>query len=242
MRLPLSRTRATLLHRAKEIAFDYGGFQQMLDLRDLHKLEDSMGFRGQFYPHRAFQFEILKRYGLERDHSFLELGCGPLTAGIPIIDYLDPGKYMGVDIRESVLNLAWMEIGKAGLSAKNPRLIRSLSFANDELGTSTFDFIYSFSVLFHLSNELIDLYFQTLDRRLAPSGKCVANVNTTIPTDKWLEFPFVKRSIDDYASIAMKYGLKATNVGPINTLGFNGGIEGDNPLLIFERDRSASRA
>ena len=234
MRLPLSRTRAKLLHRAKEIAFDYGGFQQMVELRDLHELEDSMGFRGQFYPHRAFQFEILKREGLEPRCSFLELGCGPLTAGIPVIDYLDPGKYTGVDIRASVLNMAWKEIGKAGLSAKNPRLIRSSSFASDELGNSTFDFIYSFSVLYHLSNEILDFYFETVGRRLAPSGKCIANVNTTIPSDKWLEFPFVKRSIDDYASIAMKHRLKATNAGPINSLGFAGGIEGDNPLLIFE--------
>lgn len=50
-------------------------------MREKHRLEDSMGFRGQFDEHRRFQIELLKNLGLKPGHQFLELGCGPLTAG-----------------------------------------------------------------------------------------------------------------------------------------------------------------
>ena len=80
-----------------------------------------------------FTWTNLKLQGLRPEHQFLELGCGPLTAGIPLIEYLSPGHYVGVDIRSSVLNLGWREVGKAGLSGKNPRLICSKAFASDEV-------------------------------------------------------------------------------------------------------------
>ena len=39
-----------------------------------------------------------------------------------------------------------------------------------ELGQQTFDFILSFSVLYHLSNEILANYFQAVRRRLKPSA------------------------------------------------------------------------
>src|SRR6185312_2619231 len=103
--MPLSRTREKWIHQAKSLIFERGNFQKMIDLREKHELEDSMGFRGQWDEHRRFQIEMLKRQGLRPEHRFLELGCGPLTVGVPLIQYLEPGHYTGVDIRSSVLNL-----------------------------------------------------------------------------------------------------------------------------------------
>jgi hypothetical protein len=236
MRLPLSRTRAILTHRAKGLIFDAANFQKMVDLREKHRLEDSMGFRGQWDSHRQFQIDLLKSQGLKPSHSFLELGCGPLTGGIPLIGYLDAGRYIGVDVRSSVLDLSWKEVGKAGLSAKNPRLICSSSFANDELGDARFDFIFSFSVLYHLTDEILNSYFETVSRRLASDGKCMANVNTHLSSDKWFEFPFLKRSLETYSALAAANGLATKNLGEIRQLGFEGeGTEKHYPLLLFSR-------
>lgn len=194
-----------------------------------------MGFRGQFDEHRRFQIEMLKSHGLERHHMLLEIGCGPLTAGIPIIEYLDSGNYFGIDIRNSVLDLAWKEIGKAGFSNKNPRLICSKSFGEDALGADQFDFVYSFSVLFHLSDEILSSYFATVANRLKPDGICLANVNTHLPNDNWLEFPFLRRTIEEYAIIAQTQRLKTVNLGEIRDLGFrNDTTERRNPLLSFQ--------
>lgn len=236
MGLPLSRTRARLACSIRELIFDLGGFHKLVETRERHQLEDSMGFRGQWDDHRNFQIELLKAQGLQPHHRLLELGCGPMTVGIPVIKYLNQNNYVGVDIRTSVLNLAWREVGKAGLSCKNPRLVCSEHFAELELGTATFDFVFSFSVLYHLSDEILDSYFAAAARRLNPAGKCLANVNTCVPSDRWLEFPFLRRPIETYRSMAMKHGLTAEDLGEIGAHGFAGsGIEKHNSLLIFRR-------
>ena len=238
MHLPLARTRAKVIHKVKGFIFDVGRFQSMVDLREKHLLEDSMGFRGQWDEHRRFQIEMLKGQGLKPYHDFLEIGCGPLTVAIPLIDYLEPNRYTGVDVRSSVLDLSWKEVGKAELSSKNPRLICSSSFASSELSDQRFDMIYSFSVLYHLSDDILDTYFASISNRLRPSGFCIANVNTHIPSDKWLQFPFLMRSIEAYENLASKHGLEMIDLGTLEDNGFrNQAAEKLNPLLKFQPKR-----
>ena len=234
MRMPLSRTREKLIHQAKSLIFEKANFQKMIDLREKHELEDSMGFRGQWDEHRRFQIEMLKLQGLRPEHRFLELGCGPLTVGVPLIQYLEPGHYTGVDIRNSVLNLCWREIGNSGLSAKNPRLICSSSFASDELQDQQFDFVYSFSVLFiwtmiswtDISRRWREGFFRP-EYVLQMSARIYLMI-------RWLEFPFLNRAVETYVSIARQHGLTTTNHGTLADLGFRSpATEKNNPLLSF---------
>ena len=230
----LSRTRQRITIRLKELIFDKAGFQEMLELRDKRRLEDAMGFRGQFDEHRRFQLAFLKEQGLVPSNRLLEIGCGPLTGGVPVIEYLAPGNYVGVDIRSSVLDLSWREVGKAGLSAKNPRLIYSSSFGSKELGDQTFDIILSFSVLYHLSDELLASYFSVVRKKLNPKGLCFANVNTLDESSTWLEFPFLKRTIEDDREAAAANGLATSCLGEIKELGFRlSGQERRNQMLSF---------
>ena len=230
----LFRTRQRIKHRVKELIFDNAGFQEMLELRDRHRLEDAMGFRGQFDEHRRFQIAFLREQGLVPSSRFLEIGCGPLTAGIPVIEYLETGNYVGIDVRSSVLDLAWKEVGKAGLAVKNPRLICSSSFGSTELGAQTFDFILSFSVLYHLNDDILKNYFETVRNRLAPTGVCFANVNTLHESSTWLEFPFLRRTIEVYKNLAAENGLTTDRLGDLDKLGFRlSGAESRNELLSF---------
>src|ERR1700678_2630550 len=107
MLMLLSRTRRNMKLAVKSLIFDGINLQELLDVRRRYALEDSMGFRGQWDEHRRFQIEFLRQQGLKPSQTLLEIGCGPLTGGIPIIRYLQPNNYVGVDIRSSVLNLAW---------------------------------------------------------------------------------------------------------------------------------------
>ena len=232
----LSRTR----HRAKlflkGFIFDRTNLQEVLDVRRRRALEDTMGFRGQWDEHRRFQMAFLKSQGLDPFHKFLEIGCGPLTGGIPIIGYLGKSNYVGVDIRGSVLDLAWEEVGIAGLSVKNPRLICSSSFGYEELRDERFDFIFSFSVLFHLNNDILQKFFSQISYRLAPGGRCFAQVNVHLADSTWLEFPFIKRTATEYGAMASTAGLKTTNLGPIEKLGFAlQGEERFNEMLVFTK-------
>src|SRR5437667_11948751 len=105
----LHRTRQRIAYKTKAFIFDLAGLHEVVDVREKNRLEDSMGFRGKFDEHRRFQMALLKEQGLIPSHKFLEIGCGPLTGGIPIIEYLEPGNYIGIDIRSSVLDLSWKE-------------------------------------------------------------------------------------------------------------------------------------
>jgi cyclopropane fatty-acyl-phospholipid synthase-like methyltransferase len=230
----LSQTRRKISYGLKLRIFEIGNFQRMLDERDKARLEDSMGFRGQFDEHRRFQIAMLKERGLLPAHQLLEIGCGPLTGGIPIIQYLEPNNYVGIDVRKSVLDMSWREVGKAGLSEKNPRLICSNDFGSTELVDRKFDIIFSFSVLYHLSNEILALYFAAVRERLKSGGQCLATVNTKHESNTWLEFPFLKRTIDDYRKLAAVYGLETTAFGEIKDLGFRlPSEERENQLLAF---------
>ena len=231
----LRRTRALWKRNVQAWLFDAAGLQGLLDERERNALEDHMGFRGQWDEHRRFQIQELRNLGLKPSCSLLEIGCGPLTAGIPLIDYLGADRYVGVDVRSAVLDLSWQQVGKAGLSTKNPRLIRSNDFGVNELGDRKFDFVWSFSVLYHLSDEILDQLFCQVSQRLRPDGQFVANVMTDMENSTWLEFPFVRRTVDSYSAVAGKYGLKTVNLGTLAELGFRlPGEERNNPLLQFK--------
>lgn len=230
----LSRTRKEVIYRLKKSVFEAGRFGEMLEESERRILEDNMGFRGQWDEHRRFQFELLKQMGLKTGSSLLEIGCGPLTLAIPVIEYLDRGGYTGVDIRPNVLNLAYKEIAKHNLSAKNPRLIFSESFGAAELGDATFDFVWSFSVLYHLTDEILDQCIRQIARRLR--GSFFANVNVAQEESTWLQFPFVRRDVDFYRAVADKYNLKLNVVGQLKDLGFQlQGVEKDNVLIRLDR-------
>src|SRR6266513_1425561 len=46
------------------------------------------------------QLELLKRQGCLPKSKVLEIGCGRLHAGLPLMQYLDKGNYVGVDPNE----------------------------------------------------------------------------------------------------------------------------------------------
>jgi SAM-dependent methyltransferase len=240
----LARTRKRIKFAMKNFVFDAGNMQEVVNTRRRHALEDCMGFRGQWEEHRRFQLAFLKEQGLCPAHSLLEIGCGPLTGGVPIIEFLEPGKYVGIDIRSSALDLAWGEVAAAGLSARNPRLVCSSSFGSRELADEKFDFVLSFSVLYHLSDEVLRGYFLAVANRLQPDGRCFAQINTTVSNSTWLQFPFLRRTAAQYAGVAAQAGLDTKPLGTIEGLGFHlPGEERRNEMLKFTpRDVAAARA
>ena len=83
----------------------------------LHNRHDWVG-PGYHEMKRDFQITSLKSLGLQPRHVFLDLGCGTLRGGIPIIDYLETGNYWGVDVRSKVLSEARNELAEYCLQTK----------------------------------------------------------------------------------------------------------------------------
>ena len=100
---------------------------------------------------RDFQAKFLIGHGLSPSDYLLDVGCGTLRGGIPLIRYLNTGHYYGIEVRAEVLDEALRELEESGLRHKQPILV-------SDPGTldlrGRFTFAWAFSVLFHLRDEI----------------------------------------------------------------------------------------
>jgi SAM-dependent methyltransferase len=187
---------------------------------------------------REFQIEFLKSVGLRPEHYLLDIGCGTLRGGIPIIKYLHPRHYYGTEVRAVVLAEARKELHEAGLESKEPRLILSTDVSSLDLERH-FDFVWAYSVLIHLSDEILNDILRLAQGHLMQDGSFFANVNIGDRKDgHWHQgFPLVWRSLEFYAERAADAGLQVTDMGTIGTLGFRSGVadHDEKHMLRFSR-------
>src|SRR5665648_1089931 len=107
-----------------------------------------------FVPHDGaeyfglWQVDYLKRQGLTPGQSFLDIGCGDLRAGVPLIRYLEPGNYVGVDQTEIAIQQGLLSLTEADL-ARAPRFFVGGDMGFDVIGQS-FDVIWAHSVWTHV--------------------------------------------------------------------------------------------
>ncbi len=200
------------------------------------RLEAMVGPRGVWQESRDFQIDFLRRNDLQPAHSVLDIGCGVLRGGIPLIRYLDVGGYTGFDIRPSVIEEAWLQVEKEGLESKSPIVLVSDTFGRDELGDSKFDYIWCFQVFYHLEDKLVEQCLAQIEARLAAGGRCYANVNCTFDDGSWFEFPYLRRSLDFYENLASQFGLTMTDLGQQREWGYTDKVPGQfDHILEFKR-------
>jgi SAM-dependent methyltransferase len=134
------------------------------------------------------QFEYLKERGLEPHHFFLDVGCGPLRGGVRFIDYLEPGRYYGVEKDAAVLEEARrVELPRYALEAKRPTLVAMSDFDFRRLD-QTFDFALAQSVFTHLPLNNIIRCLMRMEEALNDGGRFYATI--------W-ENPEGKRNLGD---------------------------------------------
>ncbi|SFN72464.1 Methyltransferase domain-containing protein [Bizionia echini] len=183
---------------------------------------------------RDFQFQFLKEQGLQKTDTFLDIGCGTLRGGIPLIDYLVTGNYYGMDVRDEVLKEGKDEIRTAKLEGKKPNLIAFNHFSEVEFDV-TFNVMFAFSVLIHLEDAIAESCFQFVSKYLAADGEFYANVNLADFKDgTWLEFPIVFRSLEFYNTLAAKNGMKVDVLGDLLSLGHDTGKNSDKQQVMLK--------
>lgn len=183
---------------------------------------------------RNFQFHFLLQNGLKDDHKFLDIGCGTLRGGIPIIKYLQHGNYYGIEVRENVLAEAKRELKETGLEIKNPHLLYFKHFSDLALDVK-FDVMFAFSVLIHLEDTVAESCFEFVSNFLDENGVFYANVNLGRFKDgNWLGFPVVYRTLDFYENLANKYGMIVKTIGNLKELGHDTGKASDVHQMMIE--------
>jgi SAM-dependent methyltransferase len=121
----------------------------------------------------ALQLQFLRSQGLQPEHFLLDVGCGSLRAGTKFIDYLDSGRYFGIDSDAKVLAAGRdIEVQKSGLAEKKPTLCQVTDFDLSVFGRPElyFDFAMAQSVFTHLDPDMIEICLIRVMRRMQPGG------------------------------------------------------------------------
>lgn len=168
---------------------------------------------------RQFQIDFLMRQGLLPEHRLLDLGCGTLRGGIPIIEYLSSGNYTGIEVRREVLEEGRKELLESNLRTKLPTLLCTEKLDAVRLH-ERFDIVWAFSVLIHLSDAILETALATISRHLSPNGRFLGNVNIGSDEDgQWQGFPVVCRPWEFYRSAFLRHGMHAEDIGSLHDWG-----------------------
>lgn len=147
----------------------------------------AIGYVEEWDVHGPRQLEYLREQGLKPEHHFLDVGCGPLRAGVHFIQYLEPGHYYGVDANAGVLETARaVELERYGVAHKNPTLRVMADFDFRTLGQK-FDYAWAQSVFTHLPLNNIIRCLMRMEEALKPGGKFLFTI---------YENPDGKRNLD----------------------------------------------
>lgn len=208
------------------------------------RLPEMVGRADEFELKRAFQVDFLEQHGLTSETSLVDIGCGILRGGLPLIRRLGPGRYCGIDVRAECIKEATRVVRQAGLTAKQPQLIHAEDIGQLEL-LDRFDVAWAFSVLFHLTDESLDSVFLFVAKHLSNSGVFYANVNIgSAPDGTWLDFPVRWRSLDQYQQVGYRHGLKVAHLGTLEQFGHRSEKESRENLqamLAFRKFVSSAR-
>jgi SAM-dependent methyltransferase len=136
------------------------------------------GAKGSWWDEKGpRQVEFLKSEGLLPYHYLLDVGCGPLRGGIPIIAYLDKGHYYGIEKEISLIRAGLeVELPRHRLVGKEPHVEQIADFDVSGMGKH-FDYMIAFSVFNHLVDRQVELALKNLIPHLKPGGAFYADYN-----------------------------------------------------------------
>ena len=107
-------------------------------------------------------FELLKQLGLNRGSSCVDYGCGSLRIGRYLINYLDPGRYLGLDIVDSFYREGRKLLGEELIAAKAPRFAVIDDAVIAEEARRAPDFLFSNAVVQHVPPWALERFFRMI--------------------------------------------------------------------------------
>jgi cyclopropane fatty-acyl-phospholipid synthase-like methyltransferase len=134
-----------------------------------------------------WQMKTLKQLGLKPANTLLDIGCGAMRLGLEAIDYLESGRYFGVDPYEGYIALAH-DLAKRQYIQKAYRIECSDAFDFNAFHT-LFDYAIAQSVFTHLSLTDIEL--------------CIKNLRPTMQKEGKFLFTYI---LGDYPTLGFMFG------------------------------------
>jgi ubiquinone/menaquinone biosynthesis C-methylase UbiE len=117
------------------------------------------------------QFGFMIEQGLEPQHVFLDVACGSLRGGVRFIPYLEPGHYLGLDIKQQLIDIGIEhELGEELYALKVPEFVVSDSFEFHRFSKQP-DFAIAQSLFTHLTERDCLLCLKNLRKMTKPNSR-----------------------------------------------------------------------
>lgn len=142
----------------------------------VHKAADARSYVGTNEISGQLQLELLKREGCKPDSTVLEIGCGSLHAAVPLVEYLEAGRYVGIDPNSWLREAAMQDDRVRQLMERKQARFLSASDFDASSTHLRFDFVLSHSVLSHAAYWQLGLFLQNTVKVLAPAGRILASI------------------------------------------------------------------
>lgn len=125
------------------------------------------------------QLELLIREGATKEDYVLEIGCGALIAGIPIMTFLEQGHYYGIDPNKWLIDASLkVEENRSSIESAWPKFLYNENFDASSTGV-TFDYIISHSIVSHAPLWQMNLFFENCSKVLRKGGKVIFSCRLT---------------------------------------------------------------
>jgi cyclopropane fatty-acyl-phospholipid synthase-like methyltransferase len=139
-------------------------------------LAEAQAYTGTDRVSGRLQMEVLQREGCMPGSHVLEVGCGCLSAGLHLIEWLDADRYVGIDPNPKLREAALKDPNSRQLvERKRARFLSNTEFDASSLGTK-FEYVLSHSILSHAAHWQLPLYLKNTAKCLAPGGRIVASI------------------------------------------------------------------
>lgn len=150
------------------------GYARPLSKKQLRRGVHRSRVGGRWEKMGRLQLDFLVEHGLTPDAYVLDVACGALRAGIPLVGYLDPGMYYGIDINESLLEAGYELELPPELREKLPRdHLRKTDRFDCDFGVE-FEIAIAQSLFTHVTLNDIRLCMNRVAAAMRPGGRFYA--------------------------------------------------------------------
>jgi SAM-dependent methyltransferase len=111
----------------------------------------------------------LEQFGLKPQHRCVEYGCGSLRIGEHLIRFLNPGRYIGLDVTDRFFVRGLAALGEELVALKRPELHVIEPDLLADLERDPPDFLVSFAVVQHVHPAELDEFLASLTRLIGPT-------------------------------------------------------------------------
>lgn len=115
----------------------------------------------------------LRALGLKRSHRCIEIGCGSLWAAEPVIKFLEPERFLGLDVTDLFYGPARERLGAELLAEKSPRFAIISAQALARGSRFRPDFIFSRRTLVHVPPAGLPAFLGQACAMMSPATVCV---------------------------------------------------------------------